>query len=727
MVSIFKHYSLTFVVIGLVLSGCTNNKFKVQKLSLDRQLASDQGSEQNIYHQGLKEQAAATSRILEFPPGVNAKEQFEMWHASEGSDIYPTLWLLNLKSFLSSEKNSFFFENLDQKYGVIKSPYEKDSFTPYGWIGLTAVWDGENYEEQDLFLSRNYDFKNLDKIRKLKNGKPVIAMTGANCAYCHTGAVTDSAGNKNPQIIDGAPATIDMKGFFYDIIGSTYQTMFNQKELIAFYERMKVDNAANKATDFVLDLKKELGVEDSLMTEAIALLIKTPFLGKKINESVMTKAATLFYEKKDILTKYLTRLLKETYDLKEITPLMQKRMEYLTWFGAPNPDVITSPEGFGRTDAFGRISNATIRTRSYTHLTAPVSLPPMYAMKYKAFYHYNANTNSLVSRNIGQAFGLGAVVTGEVNGDPKKVSSTVNIPNLIKLEKLINKVPVPEYVTFFPAKKIKKDLMALGCNVYLNKCIQCHEAHEERVGPQKILIDHKMVKLDIIDTDRQYIKNISKTALGLPFRKAIFDFTDKVKDGYYTEYAISSATQKDYAQEDARSTDIFRDTYLGESRFDKTSDLSYTNIEPGFAYVARHLAGVWSTAPYLHNGSVPNLYELLLPSNKRTKNFIVGNLQYDHENLGFISSITAHPFIKQRLKGKSKTNPCYDRDDPYCFDASIVGNSNTGHEPSMYGGELKQSEKLALIEFLKVVAPESENSWKSIPLYKIENNKCFIR
>ena len=48
------------------------------------------------------------------------------------------------------------------------------------------------------------------------------------------------------------------------------------------------------------------------------------------------------------------------------------------------------------------------------------------------------------------------------------------------------------------------------------------------------------------------------------------------------------------------------------------------------------LDGIWARAPYLHNGSVPNLRELLEPPPKRTKLFYRGYDAYDPDNVGFI-------------------------------------------------------------------------------------------
>jgi len=51
-------------------------------------------------------------------------------------------------------------------------------------------------------------------------------------------------------------------------------------------------------------------------------------------------------------------------------------------------------------------------------------------------------------------------------------------------------------------------------------------------------------------------------------------------------------------------------------------------------YKARPLAGIWATAPYLHNGSVPTLYQLLLPADRRDKIFYLGSHEFDPKNVG---------------------------------------------------------------------------------------------
>jgi mono/diheme cytochrome c family protein len=95
-----------------------------------------------------------------------------------------------------------------------------------------------------------------------------------------------------------------------------------------------------------------------------------------------------------------------------------------------------------------------------------------------------------------------------------------------------------------------------------------------------------------------------------------------------------------------------------------------------YQYKARPLNGIWATAPYLHNGSVPNLNELLKPASDRTKKFWVGSREFDTENVGFKTD-------QGKIEFDTQASP---------------GNSNAGHE---YGTVLTPDERRQLIEYLK--------------------------
>jgi hypothetical protein len=106
---------------------------------------------------------------------------------------------------------------------------------------------------------------------------------------------------------------------------------------------------------------------------------------------------------------------------------------------------------------------------------------------------------------------------------------------------------------------------------------------------------------------------------------------------------------------------------------------------PAAAYESRVLYGVWATAPYLHNGSVPNLWELLTPPKQRKTSFMVGGRTYDPKNVGFATDRS--PF----KAGRFATDPA---------NANGNGNGNQGHD---YGTNLTSAQRWALIEYLKTL------------------------
>lgn len=99
-------------------------------------------------------------------------------------------------------------------------------------------------------------------------------------------------------------------------------------------------------------------------------------------------------------------------------------------------------------------------------------------------------------------------------------------------------------------------------------------------------------------------------------------------------------------------------------------------------YIASFLDGIWLRAPYLHNGSVPTLHDLLEPIEKRPTVFYRGYDVYDQSKVGFVTSGQEAERIGTR------------------YDVSQRGSGNQGHT---YGTELQQKEKEALVEYLKTL------------------------
>ena len=110
----------------------------------------------------------------------------------------------------------------------------------------------------------------------------------------------------------------------------------------------------------------------------------------------------------------------------------------------------------------------------------------------------------------------------------------------------------------------------------------------------------------------------------------------------------------------------------------------FKHFRKTFGYANSALDGLWLRAPYLHNGSVPTLRDLLEPGGKRPAKFYRGYDVYDQKKVGFVSDVAEE---------KDKNYFLYQTEEP--------GNSNKGHEGKRFGTELTPAEKDALVEYLK--------------------------
>ena len=103
---------------------------------------------------------------------------------------------------------------------------------------------------------------------------------------------------------------------------------------------------------------------------------------------------------------------------------------------------------------------------------------------------------------------------------------------------------------------------------------------------------------------------------------------------------------------------------------------------PLTGYVAQFLDGIWLRAPYLHNGSVPTLADLLTPPAQRPQSFWRGYDLYDPARVGFVVQ-----GVDAQQAGTA-------------FDTRLRGNGNAGHD---FGTTLPDADKAALLEYLKTL------------------------
>src|SRR6185503_19281440 len=114
-------------------------------------------------------------------------------------------------------------------------------------------------------------------------------------------------------------------------------------------------------------------------------------------------------------------------------------------------------------------------------------------------------------------------------------------------------------------------------------------------------------------------------------------------------------------------------------------------------YPARPMAGYWATGPYLHNGSVRTLYQLLSPADQREKDFWTATFEFDPREVGFLN---------KRIDGA------------FFYDTRTHGNHKTGHEfrdapkgtPGVIGPYLPPEDRWAIVEYMKVMNDVAESN-----------------
>ena len=245
--------------------------------------------------------------------------------------------------------------------------------------------------------------------------------------------------------------------------------------------------------------------------------------------------------------------------------------------------------------------------------------------------HWDGNNTSVNERNLSAAFGTGAY------------PPTIDTVRVLRTAKWLETAKPPEDPNF------DRTLAAKGAPIYQQYCAGCHGNPKPPFRPENTP-EGKGVGT-IVD-----IKKIGTD----PWRL----------DSYTWVLAANQSTL--YAG------------YEKDWGFEKPYPQRFTHFRKTHGYANSPLDGIWLRAPYLHNGSVPNLWELLGPASERTKVFYRGNDVYDYKNAGFVSNVAEQ-------NGRRF----------FRFDTAQTGNGNGGHEGPEYGTNLPAEQKWALLEYLK--------------------------
>jgi hypothetical protein len=209
----------------------------------------------------------------------------------------------------------------------------------------------------------------------------------------------------------------------------------------------------------------------------------------------------------------------------------------------------------------------------------------------------------------------------------------------IDIQAWLDSLEAPTY-----PRAIDDSLAAAGAELFECHCAGCHGTYAD--DPADETYDNLLIPLDVIGTD-------------------------PVMAGY-------AANQFSYLEE-----------WFEQSYFGTVTELATS--EPFVGYVAPPLDGIWATAPYFHNGSVPSI-ELVLDSNRRPAHWVRDDFDssnYDWQALGWPWS--------PRNYGQDDA-PIAER--KYIYDTSKPGHRNTGH---VFGDDFSDSERAAVLEYLKTI------------------------
>jgi hypothetical protein len=593
------------------------------------------------------------SLVADYRNGLSQQQRQSFYHLSQGSEILPWI-LLTAVDIKDPGSSKPFAENL-ARYGLLPDPARDDGLP----VGLTVTTNPFTF---------GMDF------------------VGITCAACHVGELHHDG---KAVRVDGAPNMFNLQLFYSEAVDALTAALSDRGKR--------------------WDMLKRLGRQDWQRYGVAA-----PFV----------RPATLVYYGANVL------LHRDRLDA---------RLELIKVIGVAKEhrDQAHPTSGFGRLDAFDGTRNflftrlrkadagATfaVNEANLVKLDAPVKFPPLWSRKatppepveayrdrpgqfppvwgFKDYdwIEWTIDTDTVMERNITETLGAGATVVLDPRLAGSLFDSSIPITNLHTLEWLAYYIDPPRWPeASFGA--IKPDLAAAGETIFRSSCAGCHEYGNDQRTPAGLIRLRGMglqaagtdataalrISCPVPDTgalssliqprsysadDSQLLKDCAGVTVGTAFEGASFARTvqaavDGIKQKAYAAAGIDAAQQRVMEDLGRRKIVTWRDTLLDSKA-------------PYGPYAARPLYGIWAAAPFLHNGSVPTLYDLLLPPERRPKMFALGARQYDPVKLGFAVETS-----------------CSQQD---CLvDTTRTGDGNGGH---LWGTDLPEPDRMALLEYLK--------------------------
>jgi hypothetical protein len=572
------------------------------------------------------------SRVTYLNQGWTSETRHDFYYLTQGSHLVPYEWFLHLERH---DREELFRgdAHMEQLRFIVQAPQSPRN--PDGLPIGFALDDNPTTVNDGSMYRLQQAFLPTDAARA--NYPRTNRWLGFTCAACHTAEV--ECGEQRIRI-DGGPAMADIEQFLVRLAAAVEATWRDEARLTRFADRLLGEQLGEQA-----DRDDDRAVERERLKEELA------------NYSLV-----------------LAQLVRRSKG--------------------------TTPYGFARLDAFGAILNEICETglgipENHHPADAPASFPQLWDTPRLDWVQWNGSAGNPIARNVGQVLGVFGQLRLDTDPPADQFRSTVRIDNLDRLEQFVQSLKSPRWPESLG--ELDENLVSQGKLLYQHNCQSCHHLPDESTGeyPQiqigeKQFLRTRMVPVDQIGTDPQladhFIRRRAKPGVLASRLPAPFGEFEQVPRAVLLGVAVQgvierNATVRNMTPEQLAALRAYR------PQDDRPPEV--------WAYKARPLNGIWATAPYLHNGSVPTLYHLLLPEYERPTTFHVGSRRFDPRLVGFDTSPESGTFRFRVHDERGRVIP---------------GNSNAGHSGRFYthvrnpDGTLREftdAERWALVEFLK--------------------------
>ncbi len=593
------------------------------------------------------------------PQGWPVDKQWEWYRGTQGSRLLPMAWLLALEDADSVEL--FLRPENIERFGYLLPEAEDKVQLPIGFaIDKGPIGKGMATD-----------------IRWLPGQKTDVPWVGLNCAACHTAEIRAGNNGEKRLRIDGGPTIADFQTFVRSVNAALTATARDVAKFDRFAE----------AVLCTTELRRPLGTP--------------PTRGCKVDAAAKTRLRTA------------------------LDALVERQD------GIAALNETTSVYGHGRLDAVGHILNKIAYLASAPGQfggppDAPVSYPFIWNANQHDFVQWNGIApNKGAKLPSGETFDIGAIVrnTSEVIGVFADVDvaprasingsrSSVRIASLDAMETLLGKLQSPAWPeNIWPRSNVDRELAErVGKPLFEDRCASCHKPLERTDTETPIKAEMSPIwsvgDKPGVGTDPWMACNAftyeALTGRMQGQRKGYLIGKEKFGPRAFTRemlvatgIGVVAGKKKQLLETSIRAAfglprDIetvtvnLPDTAGQAGAQQRLRDCRANAGDTLMAYKARPLNGIWATAPYLHNGSVKSLHELLLPPTQREKQFWVGNREYDPVNVGYKDQKSKYGFLFRTHDAQN---------------GPIKGNDNAGHD---YGNaQFSPRQRKALVEYMK--------------------------